>query len=86
VFKSGKYWLYHGSDSSEEEPVLSKYPTIWLVLNDINKQSMKEMIHPRYGYKMNHGDTLRFGKIKFRVKKISSKEVDKSNFFHPLAS
>lgn len=42
---------------------------------------MKELIHPKYGYRLNEGDILRFGKVRFRVKKISSEKDDKLDIF-----
>lgn len=44
------------------------------------------MIHPKYGYKISQGDTLRFGKVRFKVKKVSGKQDDKSSLIHPLES
>ncbi|CAI2359843.1 unnamed protein product [Moneuplotes crassus] len=79
VYKGGKYWIYHGKDFQEDEIIDTKKPSVWLVLNDVNKYSLKDLIDPKYGYRIKQGDILRFGKVRFKVKQISSKdELDHS--------
>ena len=43
---------------------------IWIVVNQNNKQALKDQMNQRYGYKLSVGDILRFGKVRFKVKRI----------------
>jgi len=67
-------------DFYEDELVVEDKPSVWLVLNDVNRNSLKELIHPIYGYKLSEGDIIRFGKIRFRVKRLSYKNKSNIDF------
>ena len=54
-------------------------PSVWLVLNDVNKRSLKHKFHPKFGYKLSQGEILRFGKVRFRVKQLNKLSDDLGN-------
>ena len=44
----------------------------WIVLKNMNKNVFKHKLKKKYGYKLSGGDTIKFGRVRFVVKKISS--------------
>jgi hypothetical protein len=44
----------------------------WIVLKNMNKSIFKDKLKKKYGYKLSGGDTIKFGRVRFVVKKISS--------------
>ena len=82
VFKQGKYWLYHHSDFDHENMVNKPLEQIWLSMkkpnknlfghSNIIKEANNQTVHPEHGYRLKLGDILRFGRVRFYVKAISS--------------
>jgi hypothetical protein len=44
----------------------------WVVLKNMNKCVFKDKLKKKFGYKLSGGDTIKFGRVRFVVKKISS--------------
>ncbi|CAI2387497.1 unnamed protein product [Moneuplotes crassus] len=70
-FKKGKYWLFHSQDFDESKMIESPNEQIWLPLKNPNRHVFKDRV-TNYGYQLRAGDIIRFGRVRFYVKKISS--------------
>lgn len=72
AYKNGRYWLYHSRDFSGTDALVNPSEQAWIVLRQINKNIFKDKYKKRYGYKIKGGDTIKFGRVRFIIKKISS--------------
>lgn len=72
VYKNGRYWIYHSRDFSSTDALLNPSEQAWIVLKDINKNVFKDKLNKKLGYRLTGGDTIKFGRVRFVVKKISS--------------
>lgn len=54
------------------DALLNPSEQAWIVLKNMNKNIFKEKFKQRHGYKLTGGDTIKFGRVRFVVKKISS--------------
>ena len=50
----------------------------WVPVNSITKDTFKNQYDQYLGYKIKQGDVIKFGRVRFRIKKISSNKEIKS--------
>ena len=72
AFKNGRYWLYHCREFTYMDALQNPAEQAWIVLKEMNPAIFKEKLHKSYGYRLTGGDILKFGRVRFVVKKISS--------------
>ena len=72
AFKNGRYWIYHNRDFTNQDALINPSEQVWIVLKNMNKNIFKEKVKKKYGYRLRGGDTIKFGRVRFIVKKISS--------------
>ncbi|CAI2381940.1 unnamed protein product [Moneuplotes crassus] len=72
AYKKGRYWLYHGKDLAVEDVLKTPSEQLWMPVSTATSVNNKEKYSKYFGYKIKQGDILKFGRVRFRVKKISS--------------
>lgn len=67
MFKDNNFWLYHREtiDSHEEEKT-GPGDKLWLVLR-MMQRDMAYNFKPAEGYKLNIGDTIKFGRVRYKI-------------------
>ena len=65
--RNGQFWFYHALQAVESEADLIQQPWEkgWLVARSVHKE----------GYPMRQGATIKFGRVRFKISKISSSET-----------
>lgn len=79
AFKNGRYWLYHSRDFTYQDALVNPAEQVWIVLKNMNKNIFKDKLHKKFGYKLKGGDTIKFGRVRFVIKKISSDSTYEPN-------
>lgn len=72
AYKNGSYYAYHGKDLQVKEVLKSPSEQIWMPLRTATKYNSKDRYDPYFGYKIKKGDIVKFGRVRFRIKNISS--------------
>lgn len=72
AYKNGRYWLFNSRDFSIADALANPSEQAWIVLKQMNKNIFKDKYKKKYGYKLSGGDTIKFGRVRFVIKKISS--------------
>ena len=72
-FKDNNYWLYHRDtvDSSEEEKT-NPGDKLWLVMK-LMARDKSYNFKPDQGYKLGIGDTIKFGRVRYKVIMMQNK-------------
>ena len=52
AFKEGRYWIYHCKDFTTDEALKLPSDQVWISLKHLNNTSMKNRIHPKFGYRI----------------------------------
>ena len=71
AYKEGRYWIYHSKDFTSKEAIRAPSEQPWISLKHLNSVSFGSRFHPKYGYKLKKGDIIKFGRVRFKVTKIS---------------
>lgn len=53
---------------------------LWIIINDLNYEVFENRADSRFGYQLKRGDIIRFGRVRFLVKRISSEPNDQNSF------
>ncbi len=77
AYKQGRYWIYNYKDFSTKESLKQPSDQPWISLKHLNAVSHGGRYDPEYGYKLKQGDIVKFGRVRFRISRISkAKEGD----------
>lgn len=79
AYKNGRYWLYHSRDFTTQDALVNPAEQAWVVLKHLNKNVFKDKYSKKHGYRLTGGDTIKFGRVRFVVKRISSEAS-----YHPM--
>ncbi|CAI2384955.1 unnamed protein product [Moneuplotes crassus] len=72
AYKKGRYWIYHYKDFSTCESLKKPSDQPWISLKHLNPISHSARYDANYGYKLKQGDIIKFGRVRFRISRISS--------------
>ena len=72
AYKNGRYWLFHSRDFTRMDALVNPSEQAWIVLKNMNNNVFKDKVRKKQGYKLTGGDTIKFGRVRFVIKKISS--------------
>lgn len=72
LFKDNNYWLYHREtiDTSEDEKT-NPGDKLWLVMRLMGRDKNHGFKQDN-GYKLNIGDTVKFGRVRYKVVMLSN--------------
>ncbi|CAI2386918.1 unnamed protein product [Moneuplotes crassus] len=79
AFKNGKYWMFHPQDFNEEEKVQNPIDQVWISLRGATPAIFPGKFNKSLGYKLTDGDIIKFGRVRFRVKRIINCKRNKSS-------
>ena len=65
VFKRHQYWLYH-SKSLQDDAFKNHADRVWRIVKYETDPNLKKPNHMR----VQEGDVIKFGRVRFRVKKL----------------
>ena len=71
-YKGGNYWVYHANDLKIQDVLKTPAEQAWIPIKSITKLNNPQRYDKYFGYKLKQGDIVKFGRVRFRVKKISS--------------
>ncbi len=71
AFKQGKYYVYHSRDFTDEDALKHPQEQAWIVVKSMRQEMFPHLINKK-GYRLSKGDVCKFGRVRFRVKEISS--------------
>ncbi|CAI2384949.1 unnamed protein product [Moneuplotes crassus] len=74
AYKKGRYWVYHCRDFTTRESLKQPSDQPWISLKHINPKSHSSRYDPKYGYRLKQGDIIKFGRVRFRISRISSEK------------
>ena len=66
-FKDDNFWIYHSNkiEDSEEEKA-NPVDKLWLIMRHMGKDK-EHGFQPGLGYKLEIGDTIKFGRVRYKV-------------------
>lgn len=75
-YKAGTYWVYHANDLKVLEVLKNPAEQAWIPIKTMPRQSTNSEY---FGYKLRQGEIIKFGRVRFRIKKISSNQESESS-------
>lgn len=67
LFKDNNYWIYHRFDiDSAEDEKANPGDKLWLVMRHMGNDKDYNF-QPGQGYKLEIGDTIKFGRVRYKV-------------------
>lgn len=71
--KDGRFWFYHSEKLDDlEEEKSNPGDKLWLVVKHMADDKQAE-IEPGHGYKLTIGQTVKFGRVRYKVIEVNSK-------------